>query len=537
MTDKKKQYLYVRLPIFVALALTIGILIGAKMFAKKNTESVDSASSKLKDILINIDEYYVDSVNTNEIAERAIKEMLSQLDPHTSYIPAKDLKEANSRLIGNFDGIGIEFNIFRDTIVVLKTMEGSPAQAEGLQAGDQIIAVDDKSVVTDSLNYDHVHQKLKGESGTKVLVTVLRKKQPLKITITRGKIPLYTVDVSYMVDAKTGYLKINRFGAKTYEEFKEALEKMIQSGMKQLVLDLRDNPGGYMSAAIKIIDEFLEGEKLVVYTKSKNTQFDEKYHCETKGLFEKGNLIVLIDENSASASEIVSGSLQDHDRAWIVGRRSFGKGLVQRPIDLKDGSELRLTISRYYTPSGRCIQKPYEKGKNDEYMNEYYNRSHAELYHADSVKLDKSVPYKTTKGRVVYGGGGVMPDSFVSLDTMYLTKFLNQIYAKSALTVFALRYALAHEKEWRSKTLTDFENKFVVNESILKDFLKLLAQVNIEFKPTEYERSKAWIMNEIKADIAKFFWKEEGYYRISNQADSVFQQSLRLFDKAESLNK
>ncbi len=536
--SKKSIQFYVRLPILLGLALASGIFIGAKMFSR-SAEGLDKNIVKLKDVLTYIDKFYVDTVNSDEITEHAIREMLEKLDPHTSYIPAKDLAQVNEQLEGNFEGIGIEFNIFKDTICVVTPLAGGPAEEVGLQSGDKIIKVNNENVTGKKINTQDVFKHLKGKGGTKVIVSILRKNtpKPLEFTITRGKIPIHTVDAGYMIDSKTGYIKVNRFGAKTYEEFKESLEKLTRQGMTQLVLDLRDNPGGYMGAAIKIADELIVANRKIVYTRGKEERFDEEAESKDEGIFEKGAVVALINEGSASASEIVAGALQDNDRALIVGRRSYGKGLVQKPIDLIDGSELRLTISRYYTPSGRSIQKPYEKGNHEEYEQDYYNRiQHGELYNPDSSILDEKNVFKTRNGRKVYGGGGIMPDYFVARDTSYYSAYLNSLYGANVIREYALNYANDHRKKLQAMTLSQFEKQFEVTDAMLAEVVKMGEESKVKVNEMGFEKSKKFLKNQIKALIAKTFWQNEGLFKILESDDEVLQKALQVFGEAQKLD-
>jgi carboxyl-terminal processing protease len=362
----------------------------------------------------------------------AIAHILNKLDPHSSYIPATDRLAANEDLRGNFDGIGVEFNIFDDTIVVVSALSGGPSEALGIQSGDKIIDVDGKQMAGIGVNTSDVMKALKGPRGTEVKVKILRRDKQIDYNIIRDKIPQNSVDVAYMVDKETGYIKVNRFSATTFEEFQASMAKLKERGMKKLVLDLQGNPGGYMNMAIDMADEFLGAGKTIVSQKGKENKYNASASSTSKGEFEKGDLVVLVNEGSASASEILAGALQDNDRALVVGRRSFGKGLVQSPFDLSDGSELRLTISRYYTPSGRSIQKPYED--DEEYSRDIISRyNHGEFFHSDSIHFNDSLKYLTLNGRTVYGGGGIMPDYFVPLDTSLNSYYLNELYTSTAI--------------------------------------------------------------------------------------------------------
>lgn len=531
----------VRLPLFIALALIVGVLIGANTFSPSSNNPQGTAKSYLKfrDILSYIDRDYVDTVNIEELSDFAITKMLEKLDPHTSYIPAAELAMARSYLEGDFEGIGIEFNIFKDTIYVVAPISGGPSEAAGIQAGDKLIKVDDESVAGNGITNEGVFKRLRGPKGTKVKLTILRKGngKPLNFSLQRSKIPTHSVDVSYMVDATTGYIKVSRFSAHTFEEFKQALTGLKKKGLQQLILDLRGNPGGYMDHATRMADEFLSGEKLIVYTDGKGSKYDSKTYANVKGDFENGSLIVLIDEGSASASEIVAGALQDNDRALIVGRRSFGKGLVQMPIPLNDGSELRLTISRYYTPSGRSIQKPYVAGS-DEYEKDIMNRyERGEYFHPDSTLFVDSLKYATTRGRTVYGGGGIMPDVFIARDTTEMSEYLSKIYSKNVIREYTLSYYRDNRKELDKMPLEKFQKSFTVTDQMLQNFVKLAAEEGVEHDKAQFERSKKLLRNNLKAFIGRSIYGNNGFYPILNESDEEFQQALKEFSRAKRLAK
>src|SRR6478735_8829549 len=427
MSEPNNTKYQIRLPIILCIGLAAGVLIGASISTKTSYGSSGGDSmSKLKEVMGLIQHEYVDDPKTDELVEDAIQHILGKLDPHSAYISAKDREEANEDLRGNFEGIGIEFNIFHDTIVVVSPLGGGPSEAVGLRSGDKIVKVDDKVVAGINITNADVMKYLKGPKGSEVKIEIARKREKnlLSFTIIRDKIPQYSVEASYMIDHEIGYIKVSRFSQTTYDEFQESLTKLKERGMKKLVLDLQGNPGGYMNQAIDLADEFLPTGEKIVFTKGKDTRYNSEAMSTKKGEFESGDLIVLVNEGSASASEILAGALQDNDRALVVGRRSFGKGLVQSPFDLSDGSELRLTISRYYTPSGRSIQKPYTDGA--EYAMDIVSRyDHGEFFHADSIHFNDSLKYATTSGRSVYGGGGIMPDYFVPLDTTLNSHYLN----------------------------------------------------------------------------------------------------------------
>jgi carboxyl-terminal processing protease len=535
---------YVRLPILLAITLSAGIFIGAKLFGGNDPDKkadIGHIAEKIRQILFYVDNFYVDTVDTEKIAEQAIDEMLHKLDPHSSYIPAKDLAMMNAQLEGDFEGIGIEFNIIRDTLVVVTPLSGGPSEAVGLRSGDKIIEVDGIKLASDGkkLTTQDVFSKLRGKKGTQVKLGVLRKgsEDLIQFNIIRDKIPSYTVDASYMIDKETGYIKVSRFGANTYDEFKAALEKLNAQKMKKLLLDLRGNPGGYMDRAVKMADEMIPGNALLVYTDGKGTRFDERYKAQMNGIFEKGPIVVLIDEGSASASEIVSGALQDNDRALIAGRRSFGKGLVQKPIPLLDGSELRLTISRYYMPSGRSIQKPYENIKQYE-MDLYERYRSGEMYKADSSKLDKSKEYKTAGGRTVYGGGGVMPDVFIPNDTSHYTPLLSEIYGKTNIVrEFAIEYANSKRDELKKMGTEDFVKKFAFSAQEQQTIISQIKAQGVKWDDEQFKKSSAFLYNQIKAQIARVVWHDESFYRVLSTQDNEFQRALQLFGEAEKIEK
>jgi carboxyl-terminal processing protease len=537
--SKRNTPLQIKLPLFVALALAIGVLIGANTFSPSfnNPQGTAMGYLKFRDILSYIDRDYVDTVDIEELSDYAITKMLEKLDPHTAYIPADEMAMARSYLEGNFEGIGVEFNIFKDTLYVITPLSGGPSEAAGILAGDKIIKVDGENVAGIGITNEGVFKRLRGPKGSKVELTVKRgnAKKPLQFTISRNKIPTVSVDVSYMVNARTGYIKVSRFSATTFEEFKKALTELRKEGMEQLVLDLRGNPGGYMDHATRMADEFLSGNKLIVYTDGKGDRYDSKSEARTKGDFENGPLVVLLDEGSASASEIVAGALQDNDRAIIVGRRSFGKGLVQMPIPLTDGSELRLTISRYYTPSGRSIQKPYTNGA-EEYQQDLMHRFESgEFFVPDSSLFVDSLKYKTTSGRLVYGGGGIMPDVFVPRDTTALSAYLSQLYNKNVLREYALAYYRNQQKKLEKMPFASFNKSFDVTDNMLQDIIKLAKGNGIPYDEQQFMRSKEIIRNNTKAFIARSVYGNKGFYPVLHQADEEFQQGLKQFSSARRL--
>ncbi|MDO1447534.1 S41 family peptidase [Rhodocytophaga aerolata] len=534
----------------MAIAISGGIFIGATMFGgSSNMSSITKGYMKYKEILTHIDRDYVDTVNTEDLIDYSIEKMLEKLDPHTVYIPAKDLQMARAQLEGDFDGIGVEFNIFKDTVFVVAPIAGGPSETAGIRAGDKIVEVDGKPMVGKEVDNSTVFSRLRGPKGSKVKIGIKRglANDLLNFTVTRNKIPTYSIDATYMIDNKTGYIKVNRFAANTYEEFKKAMNTLKNEGMQQLVLDLRGNPGGYMDRATNMADEFIAGNKLIVYTDGKESRYDSRVNAYINGVFEKGPVVVLIDEGSASASEIVAGALQDNDRALIVGRRSFGKGLVQAPIPLEDGSELRLTISRYYTPSGRSIQKPYtHEGEDEDYTMDVMKRyEHGELFHADSIKFNDSLKFQTVKGRTVYGGGGIMPDVFVPLDTSYNTKYLNKLVNANIIREYAFNYYTKNKAELEKMKFEDFKNNFAVTDQMMKDVVNNGTAAGAQFNELEYNRSKEFIRTQLKALIARSVWKSGSgstglnneYYQVMSSNDEVYNQALNLFDRAAEIEK
>jgi carboxyl-terminal processing protease len=529
---------YINLPIILAIGISAGILIGARMVDSGNRPSdLFSSIYKFREIITHVERDYVDPVEVNELVDSAIESMLEKLDPHSVYIPARDAALAKSQLDGGFEGVGIEFNILRDTIYVVAPISGGPSEKVGLMSGDKIIKIDDEDVAGTGITNRNVIDLLRGKKGSQVNVVIKRRgiDEPLDFTITRDRIPQHSIDVSYMVDHEIGYIKISRFAANTYDEFKEAFSKLKKQGMQKLILDLQGNPGGYMDRATSIVDEFLPADRLIVYTEGKRDRYASRAMSTARGNFLNNPLIVLIDEGSASASEIVAGALQDNDRALVVGRRSFGKGLVQMPIALSDGSELRLTISRYFTPSGRSIQRPYENGVREYNQDQLERFQHGEFFHSDSIKFNDTLEYKTNKGRIVYGGGGIMPDYFVPLDTSMNTEYLRKLFFNNTLREFTLKYYENNRERLHEMSYEDFRKNFKVTEQMLKELVKMGEEADAAFHKEQFERSKELLKLRIKAQIARSVWQEQGFYPIVNEANEVFQQALKLFDEAGQL--
>lgn len=536
MSDYKNNKSAVRMPLLVSLGVAAGILLGAAMNNGDANKNAYSSILKFRDIISHIERSYVDEVSTEELVDDAINHLLDKLDPHSVYIPKEELALSKSQLDGNFEGIGVEFNLLKDTIYVVAPLAGGPSEAAGLKAGDKIVKVDGETIAGTDLTNRDVFNLLRGPKGSPVDLGVKRRgeEELVHYTVVRDKIPQHSVTASYMVNDEVGYMKVSRFSATTYDEFKKAIDKLVEEGMQKLVLDLQDNPGGYMDRAINMADEFISDNKLIVYTEGKQTRYNNKAKAKRTGKFEEQPVIVLINEGSASASEIVAGALQDNDRALIVGRRSFGKGLVQMPIDLNDGSQLRLTISRYYTPSGRSIQKPYNP--DSDYRNDLTARfEHGEYFSADSISFVDSLRYETSKGRVVYGGGGIMPDFFVPFDTSQNTVYMNKLFLNNIVNEYTLSYAENHRKKLEKMGYDQYFDNFTVSDDMLQEIVALGKKQKVSYNAKEFARSKELLRIHTKALIARSIWKNEGYYPIFNQTNEVFQRALQLFDEAAEL--
>jgi len=505
-------------------------LLPARIYGQYLTEDIFKFSRALG----YISSYYVDSINSEELVEDAIINVLKDLDPHSVYIPADEVKEMNEPLEGNFEGIGVQFNILNDTIYIISPISGGPSEKVGLRAGDRIVEIDGENVASTEISTQGVRDRLLGEKGTKVKVGIKRKRvnEILHFTIIRDKIPIYSVDAAYIVDNDIAYIKINRFAMTTMDEFMEKLKNLKKQGAKSLILDLRGNGGGYLDKAIDLADQFLDEGQLIVYTKGLQSPKSES-HATGSGQFKDGNVVILIDEGSASASEIVSGAVQDWDRGIIIGRRSFGKGLVQKPMFLPDGSMMRLTVARYYTPTGRLIQKPYDEGK-EEYDKELYERyKHGEFLNKDSIDLPDSLKYKTLKNkRIVYGGGGIMPDVFVPLDTTSVTNYYSKVVRQGVLNTFVLEYIDKHRKKLKSNysTFDQYNNQFEVNNKILTELRDYALDNDIEASDEEFENSNKHFKMIVKALIARDLWDMSEYYQIVNVRDKGFNKSLEIME-------
>lgn len=527
-------------PLVFALILIAGIAIGSYISGGFNKTVYSESAGRIAEVLNFIEKDYVDTVNTNVLVEYSISKMLEKLDPHTSYIPHQDIALVHSQLAGNFEGVGIEFFLVKDTIYVVAPIEGGPSDKAGIQAGDRIIKVDSVNVAGVEITSSDVFTKLRGPRGSKVKVTVARRgvKKMLEFEIERNKIPTHSLDAYYMADDHTGYIKISRFSETTYDEFHAAILDLKKQGMNQLILDLKDNPGGYMDMAIKVADEFLEAKKLIVYTIGKDQRFNSNQYASKQGDFEKGALIVLINQGSASASEIVSGALQDNDRALIVGSRSYGKGLVQRPIALSDGAELRLTISRYYTPSGRSIQKPYNVENMEEYNAELNNRfKKGEYFHADSINFEDSLKFKTLAGRTVYGGGGIMPDIFVPRDTSGYTNYVLQLFNKNIVREYALDYYSNHKEALKKMSFNEFKTKYKISEKMLSQIIAIGIDAGIKYRDREFQASKNLLKNDLKAYLARSIYGASRFYAMLNENDEVYLRAMKSFGEASKIGR
>lgn len=481
----------------------------------------------VQEIMDLIKNRYVDDVELDKLADTAIQAMLSKLDPHSVFIPAEDLQMVNEDLAGKFFGIGIEFNIFNDTLNVINVLKDGPGFKAGLVTGDKFIKIDDSLVAGNKTDADAFRKKLRGERGTKVTITYLRNALTKQAVITRDAIPLVSVDASYMMTKETGYIRLNKFSSVTYREFMEALEPLKKAGLQKLILDLRGNGGGILDQAVEIADEFLDGDKLITYTEGKHVDKKE-YRCRRNGLFETGKLVVLADEGTASASEILIGALQDWDRATIVGRRSFGKGLVQEQFDLSDKSALRLTIARYYTPIGRSIQRPYTNG-GQSYYDEISSRySDTATAYTDSLKNSTGKAYKTKGGKTVYAKGGIAPDYFIPVDTSGFTKNSAAIYNKSSIGSFAYNFYLQNQALLKTfKTPSDFIKGFSLSDENWKQFTDAAAKDSINISMAS-AKEKASLSNQIKSSIARQIWRNEGYFEVINTTDEGIKKALEI---------
>ena len=526
-------------PIILSLVLVFGLWLGYFLCNRLQNNSalsnnnINATNDKINSLLDYIEYQYVDTINKKDLVEKTVTSMLQSLDPHSSYIAASEFETVNEPLEGNFDGIGVEFNIINDTIRVITPIQGGPSEKIGIRAGDKIVKVEGKIVAGVKITNKEVFDKLRGKSGSTVNVSILRSgiHKPLIFNITRDAIPLYSIDASYMVNSNVGYIKISKFAATTYDEYLKAFNILSKQGMKKLILDLRGNPGGYLNAAVDISDEFLVNGLQIVYTQGKANP-KKVYKATERGSFENNDLAVLIDEGSASASEIVAGAIQDNDRGTIIGRRSFGKGLVQDQLQLPDGSAIRLTIARYYTPTGRCIQKPYSDDKSQYYSEEYDRYENGELLNADSIKLDKTKKYFTAEGKIVYGGGGIMPDIFVPLDTAKNNAFINKVFYMGAINTFAFEYADKNRDKLKAfGNAKNYIAQFEITNSILEDFYDYCGKLNAKLGSLNREKTNQALKPYLKAFIGRDVFDKDAYYPIINQSDKCILKAVEVLSK------
>jgi len=524
----------IKLPLYIGFALALGLFMGAVMM---ESPSQTRAYNKIREFLNFVEQDYVDTVNTEELVDIAIDKMLEELDPHSSYIKAKDVALANADLQDGFFGVGIEYIMVHDTILVVTPINGGPSEAAGLMPQDRIVKVDGEAVAGVNVSQRQIFNALRGRKGSEVVLTIQREgeKDLQDYTVIRGKIPQNSIDASYMVNAQTGYIKVGRFASATHKEFRRALLDLKSQGMSQLIIDLQDNPGGLMSQAIRIADELLVDDRLILYTQGQASKYEQRSVSRQNGLFEEGPVIVLIDEGSASASEIVAGTLQDNDRALVVGRRSFGKGLVQMPLKLTDGSELRLTVSRYYIPSGRSIQRSY--ADKEGYSKDLYNRySHGELFNQDSIEINKEKAFKTLSGRTVYGGGGIVPDHFAPLDTTNLTRYLRQLVNSGTIREFAVMYHDQNRATLSNMSFKEFEQQFALTPAMLEDLHRIAVEHEVTVAPEQEKTSFTQIERRIKAYLARYIWNNDDYfYRIINFENEALNKALLHLDDAGKL--
>ena len=532
MSNQRLKNPLVWIPLVIAVAFVAGMWTGSSLFPRRTQWN---GQEKLATILKLVESQYVDTVDVDSILEKSIPDILAHLDPHSVYIPASELQTVNDELGGSFSGIGVSFSILNDTVTVLEVIPGGPSEKVGLQAGDRIVSVDDSIAAGRGWNNEKVMTTLRGAKGTKVKLGIQRSSTPGKTfeyTVTRGDIPVTSVDASYMLDGTTGYIKVNKFGTQTYSEFLQALVALKTEGAERYVIDLRGNGGGLMQTAILMANEFLPRQRLIVSTKGRNHVNDETTLSDGTGSFQDAGVTVLIDEFSASASEIFAGAIQDNDRGTVIGRRSFGKGLVQNQTTLPDSSAVRLTVARYYTPSGRCIQKTYRPGALEAYNNEILDRyAHGEAYSADSVKIDRSLVFKTAGGRTVYGGGGIMPDIFVPNDTADITSWYLSVANAGLLQRFAFDYTDRHRAELSGKdTLGKLLAALPADDLLLQEFVNYAADNKVPARWYYINISRNLIVRQLKAFIVRDLLSASEFYRVWNTGDPVIERALREFE-------
>ncbi|HOK99045.1 MAG TPA: S41 family peptidase [Bacteroidales bacterium] len=524
------------LPLVVAFAVVLGMFIG--FYIQRNNSSrgdniyLYPRSNKILNVLKLIEAEYVDTISIDRLTDQTIVSLLKQLDPHSAYIPASELQAVTEPLEGNFSGIGVQFNMQNDTVVIVNTIPNGPSALIGIQAGDRIIKVNDTVVAGVKMSSDAIVKRLKGPRGTKVKVTIYRPstRRQIDYDITRNTIPLYSVDVSYMLAPQIGYIKINQFARTTYDEFVTAINKLHMEGMNKLIVDLRGNGGGYLDVAIKIADQFLDENRLIVYTQGR-AKPREDFFATASGICQSDSVIILIDEFSASASEILAGAIQDNDRGLIIGRRSFGKGLVQEQIPLSDGSALRLTVARYYTPTGRCIQKPYAPGSDDYYKDITQRYLHGEFLTKDSIKLNDSLKYVTPGGRIVYGGGGIMPDIFIGIDTSEFSKLYNEITDRGLIYRFAFQFSDNNRASLSKFKSVEALRAELRKRNVLDLFIDYIRKQGINVNANDVKNSKRLITTQLEAYICRNFFDNQGFYPIMGEIDYTLKRAVEVFSK------
>jgi len=519
--------------IIISLVITIIISAFSNNYIFSQNYDPNKTGKKLATAMQIIKYAYVDSINEPELVENAIIETLKKLDPHSAYISKEDIDKANEPLVGSFEGIGVSFQIFKDTILVIAPIPGGPSDKLGILAGDKIVEIEGEDATGSKINNEYVFKKLRGKKGTKVNVGIYRKgkKDLIDYTITRDKIPINSIDAVFMASPDIGYIKLNRFSKTTMQEFRESLKELEDKGMEKLILDLRGNSGGYLNTAVELSDEFLPNNKLVVYTKGLRSPVHE-YNATLEGSFENGKLVILINEGSASASEIVSGAVQDWDRGIIIGRRSFGKGLVQRPFQLPDGSVIRLTTARYYTPTGRSIQRPYENGVEDYYEDLYNRLKNGEMIHPDSIHFPDSLKYFTSKNRIVYGGGGIMPDVFIPWDSTRVSDYYSDLIRNGVFNKFIIQYIDDNRKNLLKKypDFKTYENNFKIDNNFMDKFFEFAQKEGVEKDEEGFKISEVLLKQQIKALIARNLWDLSSYFEIVTKIDDGYLKAVEILE-------
>lgn len=539
MLKNKKDMRYLKL-LFVSFLMILHISLNAQS-QPRDSKDMQQSLQKLSTMYYLINNFYVDTADLGSLTEEAIVAILKELDPHSAYISKEDVEKANEPLVGSFEGIGVTFQIFQDTILVISPVPGGPSDRVGIMAGDKIVTIDGEDAFGKKVNNDYVAKHLRGEKGTKVTLGIKRGKSDelIDYEVIRDKIPLNSIEAAFMLDKNVGYIKLDRFAQTSNTEFEESLAKLKAQKMKSLILDLRGNTGGYLNIAAELSNQFLKKDMTIVYTEGDKSP-KQIFNTDKNGKFTDGKLIILIDEGSASASEIVSGAVQDWDRGILIGRRSFGKGLVQRPFNLPDGSQVRLTTARYYTPTGRCIQRSYEKGSED-YYNEMTKRmKHGEFYHSDSIQFPDSLKYSTLlSGRTVYGGGGIMPDIFMPVDTTFATKLYTDLIRKGIFNRFTVDYVMKN-RELISNEYSNFENfykQFEVTDEMISDFRSLAEEEGVEWNDEQFQRSEPMIKLQLKALIARNEWSQSEYYRVVMNEDKVIKKAVEILNDSNQYRK